>query len=134
MENQPKKPILEKTFDEMPFRFSSSQFVKSLMKNGTYSSKPYTYEYFQFLVDNCIREAKKTWRKKYFTSGSITFPSESIGVITLPSESVSTANTENFKEITKPLEPLSDDEKLKQAIAFCKSKGLRVTRITEEEL
>lgn len=149
MENLSRKEIIEKTFDEMPREFSSHNFVQALVKNGMEYKKIQTYMYQEFLINKCIRYSSKIWRKlpvtmneqmedhrsQVTTVGSPTV-SASMSTIT-PADSLplfNTVPTGDSSPINSFSVAKSDHEKLMEAVALCKMNGLKVIRISEEEL
>lgn len=144
MENLSRKQIIEKTFDEMPREFSSHDFVQGLVKNGMEYKKIQTYMYQEFLINKCIRYSSKIWRKLPVTMNEqmedhrsqVTTVSPSMSTIT-PVDSLplfNTVSTGNSSPINSFSVAKSDHEKLMEAVALCKMNGLKVIRISEEEL
>lgn len=63
MENLSRQEIIKKTFDAMPREFTSNEFVRTMIELGGQRRKKYSYGYREFLKNNCIQEAKKSWVK-----------------------------------------------------------------------
>lgn len=147
MNNLPQKQLLSKTFDAMPVRFSSHEFVNKLVENGTTRDTLYTKYYKGFLVENCTQESTKVWVKKKNKENE---PGLQLDILANGAISATENNTvfnqfipvdpsvTTITEVENNLEQGPEDSfytpEVKNAIALLKSRNCRIIRITEEEL
>ena len=134
MNNAQKRQILWNALSEMEETFSSNEFMKFINPSMGSRKLNMIYGHRKFLLENCIRVNKKSWRKKE-TSGTV-FPGTAVSVST-PELFPNTfkAKEERLLHDVSDLQKIqSEEEKVNEAVKLLKSKGYKILKPSFQEL